>query len=338
MEKLKTILLVDDSEIDREILKSIFADEFDVLEVDNGYAALDIILRKNEHLDAILLDISMPILDGLNVLRILREKNYDGVPVFMITAEATKDNIEQAMQYGIAEFIRKPYEREDILKRVRSKLGVTVTHHSVNDDIEEIRRYATDLSAVYDRYLEASGEDKWHLQRREDLMRLLLEKYPIVAKGTKSDEFRIEVISKAAYFCDIGYMLLYLTEDEKTDLERMKQHTALGAALVHLNYADSCNYFVQACAEMCLRHHERYDGQGFPEGLSGDEIPEHVQLCGLLDRFDTMFFKLRERHEHPFDLVIDDLQRDRGRVSSEIFQMLAESRHEIVSYYTENYI
>lgn len=114
MEERKRILIVDDSEIDRTVLKSIMEDEFEVIEADNGYSALEIMLKKKEHLDVLLLDVSMPLLDGLNVLRILRENNLDDIPVFMITAEATKDNIEKASQYNITEFIRKPFNREEI--------------------------------------------------------------------------------------------------------------------------------------------------------------------------------------------------------------------------------
>lgn len=79
---LKKLLLVDDSEIDREILKSILGDDYEITEADNGYAALKVIPKLINELDAILLDVSMPILDGFSVLRLMRENNLDKVPVF----------------------------------------------------------------------------------------------------------------------------------------------------------------------------------------------------------------------------------------------------------------
>jgi len=125
MEELKKVLIVDDSEIDREILKSILEREFEVYEADSGYSALSMIKMGEKLLDAILLDISMPVLNGLSVLRIMRERGVQDIPVFMITSEATRDNIEKATHYNIKDFIRKPFERDVVLQRVRDGLGVT---------------------------------------------------------------------------------------------------------------------------------------------------------------------------------------------------------------------
>ncbi len=124
MENLKRILIVDDSEIDREILRNMMDEEFEVSEAVNGYYALDLILKKGETFDAILLDVSMPFCDGMRVLRVLRENNLRDIQIFMITAEATMENIEKASQYRVAEFIKKPFDREEVLKRLRAKLGV----------------------------------------------------------------------------------------------------------------------------------------------------------------------------------------------------------------------
>lgn len=343
MEKLKKILIVDDSEIDREILKSIFADEFDVIETDNGYSALEIILKKREHIDALLLDVSMPVLDGLSVLRLLREENFDNVPVFMITAEATKDNIEKASQYNISEFIRKPFDRDEILKRVRLKLGVMAKHSLTDVDIAEIKRYISALEVIYDRYLSESGEEKERNERRVDLMKILLKNYSI-AKGREIDSTRLEIISKAAYFCNIGNMLI---QDMPSDTEVLngkissdtyQQHTTIGAELIQLNYSEHCRYFVQICADMCLHHHERYDGKGFPHGIYGNNNSVPTQMCGLLDRFDNMFFKYREHNKIQFDFIVGELEKDSGAFSREVFTLLENSKNDIIAYYNENYI
>ena len=166
IDDLKHILIVDDSEIDREILKQILVGEFRVTEEDNGYSALEIILKKKEHFDAILLDVSMPVLDGLNVLRILRENNVEDIPIFMITSEAAKDNIEKALQYNISEFIKKPFDKDEILKRVILKLGVSAKSGFADADIKEMRRYIDDLEAIYNPYLLAYFEAAYFLYCR----------------------------------------------------------------------------------------------------------------------------------------------------------------------------
>ena len=153
MDGLKKLLIVDDSEIDRMVLRNILEGEFEVYEADNGYLALDMIIMRKKPLDAILLDISMPILDGLNVLRIIRENELKNglktIPVFMITSEATKDNIEKAIKYHIEDFIRKPYDRDVILQRVRDGLGVESQYGYSKEDLELLRKCIADLEGIY---------------------------------------------------------------------------------------------------------------------------------------------------------------------------------------------
>lgn len=344
MDDLKKILIVDDSEIDREILKSIFIGEFEVVEADNGYAALEILLKKKEPFDAILLDVSMPVLDGFSVLRVLSENHFEDVPIFMITAEATKGNVEKASQYKISEFIRKPFDRDEILKRIRQKLGVTEKQRLTDKDIAEIKRYILDLETIYNKYLSFSGEGSGHNERVADLMKILIKKYLIHTTDLESVDFQIEMISKAAYFCDIGNMLLpdtlafHADDRDKTMDDICQMHTTFGADIIRLNYSERCRCFVQTCADMCLHHHERYDGTGFPDGISGSDISVFTQMCGLIDRFDSVFFKYREHNELQFDYVIRDIAQDSGAVSEEVFSLLCDSKSEIVMYYNANYM
>lgn len=137
----KKLLIVDDSEIDREILKNILGDEFQIIEAYNGYDGLEIILKREGHLDGILLDVSMPVLDGFSVLRVMRENNIKYIPVFLITAEATKDNVVRAAEYNVSEFIVKPFERDKVLKRIYYKLGIVSNQELAEKDIEEINTY-----------------------------------------------------------------------------------------------------------------------------------------------------------------------------------------------------
>lgn len=120
----KKILLVDDSETDRMILKNILGDEFHIVEAENGYAAVEMIPNMFKDLDAILLDVSMPVMDGFSVLQFMKESNIDNIPVFLITAEATHGNVEKAAYYNVCEFLKKPFEKEEILRRLRSRLGL----------------------------------------------------------------------------------------------------------------------------------------------------------------------------------------------------------------------
>ncbi len=121
----KNILIVDDSEVDRKVLEEILSHDFEVFQVNSGYAALNFLQDKEVSFDAVLLDISMPLLDGFSVLDLMEKYQIKEIPVFLITSEATLKNIQKAAQYNVAEFIRKPFDGNAILKRLKAKLGMT---------------------------------------------------------------------------------------------------------------------------------------------------------------------------------------------------------------------
>lgn len=339
--KLKKLLLVDDSEIDRGILKSILSDDYEITEADNGYSALKIIPKIINQLDAILLDVSMPILDGFSVLRLMKENKLDKVPVFLITAEATQDNVERAAQYNVSEFIRKPFEREEILKRLKSRLGVVLKHDLTDKDIKKTKKYIAHLEAVYNKYLTNTGKDSGHYSRIVDLMRILLKKYSSTEKGTGINYAQIDIISKAAYFYDIGNMLLPsnlkfgMVKQEGRSTELYQSHTVLGADIVQLNYSKHCEYFVHVCSDMCMHHHERFDGSGFPHRIQGNNNSIYTQMCRIAMEFDNLFFKYGEHKETQFNFVMSELAQDKGVVSKKVLSLLTECQTAIILYYNE---
>lgn len=352
----KAVLVVDDSEIDREILKSILSDDFEILEADNGKAALHMILEKTSCLDVILLDVSMPFMDGFSVLQFMKNNKIGNIPVFLVTAGATRDNVEKAARYNVSEFIGKPFKREEILKRIKAKLGVVDSQKLTEKELEETDRYISTLRAVYDKYLVNFGKDKRHYERIADLMKILLSRHAADSGEKGLDADRIGVISRAAYFCDIGNMLIppelhhqnedededelaesERTEDEKTAKERelYQKHTILGAELVNLNSFGHCQYFVQVCTDICSHHHERYDGKGFPHRIIGEHNTLYAQLCGLLDRFDRHFYKYHKHNELQLDFCIRTLAQDVHAVSEEAIALLKVEKSNIIAYYTE---
>lgn len=120
----KTILIVDDSEVDRKALKEIL-EEFEVIEAESGYAAQTIITERRFDLDAIFMDITMPGMDGFSVLRHMQDKRIHNIFVFMATSEATTENVKKAAKYNIAGFIKKPLDREEVLNRLKTVLKIS---------------------------------------------------------------------------------------------------------------------------------------------------------------------------------------------------------------------
>ena len=202
----KKILIIDDSEVDREVLKNILSEEFSTTEAENGSAGVEKILKEGNSLDAILLDVSMPVMDGFGVLKRMEENRLNNIPVFLITAEATRENVANAAQYHISGFIRKPYDRAEVLWRLETKLGMLGRNSLTEEDIQETVKYIADLEGIYRRFLKNFGLDCGHYERMADLMEILL--YGYFNDLDETDQIYVKLVSRAAFFCDIGNMLL----------------------------------------------------------------------------------------------------------------------------------
>jgi len=338
MKKEKTVMIVDDSEIDRTILKAILCQEYEIVEKSSGFMAIDYLKYKGYTLDALLLDVFMPEIDGFAVLQYMRENGLSDIPVFLITSEATRDNVERAMQYGVSEFIRKPFERDEIIKRLRLKLGTVLQYELSSKDLWETNRYIEELGILYRRYLINFGDDVGHYTRLTDLMKIILTKYVAYTGNQKLKQEHIEIISKAGFFCDIGNMLVppksvKILRPREQDRDGYQKHTILGAELVALNHSKKCRYFVDICTDICMHHHERYDGKGFPHKIIGDHNLVYTQICRLAERLDYLFMQYRERSERLLEYVLGMVEGDEGNVSREVLSVFLGCRAEIYRYY-----
>ena len=335
----KSLLIVDDTEIDRMILKSILGSEFNVTEVNSGNEAFQYITLHKDHLDAILLDIAMPNLDGFDVLRLMKDKGIEGIPVFLVTAEPTRENVERAFEYDVAEFISKPLNQDDVLRRLRARLGVLPVYDPKKDQMQETEKYIADLEAFYKSYLANFGKTDEHYRVMSDLMNILLTHYNRTSRGTRLEDDAVKLISKAAYFCDIGEILvpdkrlqMLNPLNDVQDLQR--SHTEYGSNLIHLNRSEKCGFFVEVCASMCMHHHERFDGTGYPSHIMGKSNSIYNQLCRLVDEFELRRSKFYGDRAKPVSFVIKRLiNDDKGMVSPELFSTLEDCEKQIYNYF-----
>ncbi|MDE6589057.1 MAG: response regulator [Oscillospiraceae bacterium] len=340
----KQLLIVDDTEIDRIILKSILAKDFNIFEANSGNVAFEYLTTQGDRLDGILLDISMPHIDGFDVLKFMADKDLLHIPVFLVTAEPTLDNVQRAMQYHVAEFIGKPFDRDDVLRRLRSRLGLTPVYNLKAEDLKITKDYIADLEDVYKRYLANFGKNDTHYIIMSDVMRILLNYYNKYLRDDRMTNDTIDLVCKAAYFCDIGEMLipdkrLQLLPGAPNPQDLAHSHTQLGSKLIRLNRSPSCEYFVEVCASMCLHHHERYDGQGYPDGLNGECNSLFNQLCHLVDEFEKMRSKFYGDKAKPVKFVVKRLVNDDpGLVSAKVAALLEDCEPQIFDYFTKKSI
>ncbi len=339
MDNRRRILIVDDSDIDREILKNMLCGEFEVIEADNGYSGLEIILKRSSKIDAILLDIFMPVISGFDILKIISNNKIANIPLILITAEATKENVKRAAQYNVVDFISKPFDPKFILKRLREIFSEYESdeHRSDLEHISfAINNYIEKLMEIYKTYLKNKDINDERDVRVSELMSILLKKYMEINKDSKLDDLRIDCISRAAYFHDIGKMVIpdeFFKRPEQVNNSVYESHTTCGAAIVGLNTLPDCQYFVQICSDICMQHHERFDGKGFPRGLKGDDISFYAQLCRLMIDFDDMLIKKHTENKESFDFIIGDLIIDSGIYSPELINLLKSCKVGIITYY-----
>ena len=285
------ILVVDDDEMNRAILGNIFEDEYKILEAENGLRGLEQIWAHRDELCAVLLDVVMPEMDGLEVLQQLQESGLTReVPIFMVTADPGTSTIEQSYQCGVMDVIAKPVVPYVVRRRVDSVVELFRARRRLGAEVERQRDQlilqAQQLAAMGMGMVEAlataiefrSDESGEHVRRIHDITCYLLRTTPL-GEGLSEDE--IKLIGVAAITHDVG----------KISYEIMKTHTVKGAELLSKIPQMRDHSAYHYAYDVALHHHERWDGQGYPHGLVGDETPIWTQIVSLADVYDALVSK-----------------------------------------------
>ena len=298
------LLIVDDEEINRLILSNLFEGIYEVDEAVDGREALDMIEADPARYIAVLLDVMMPVLDGIEVLKRLAPTGYmERVPVFLITAERGNAVMEEAYSLGVMDFIGKPIVPYAVIKRVQSvvelfearkRLSLTVEDQRLQlleraEQIIELNRGMIEsLSAAIEF---RDGESGDHVQRIHDITKLMLTQTHL-GEGLSGED--IDDIALAAIMHDVGKIAIpdailckpgRLTPEE---FEIMKTHTVQGAELLaripQMRGTGAYRYAI----DIARHHHERWDGRGYPDGLAGDQISIWAQVVSLADVYDAL--------------------------------------------------
>lgn len=301
------ILVVDDMEINREILNSIFQDVYEVVSAKDGKEAIERVNQGTGDLSAILLDIVMPKLDGFGVLEYMFDRGLmNSVPVILITSDTTSQSKKRAYDLGVSDIISKPFEANIVRKRVSNL--VDLYHHKnrletmVQKQMEEIRRKNRELTEMNYHIIDALGtivefrnmESGNHIYRVRSFTTILLEYIMRYYPEYGVDEETADVISHASTMHDVGKIsipdsiLLKPGKLTGVEFDLMKTHTAQGADIIREIFITDNRVFKEYCYNIAMYHHEKWDGRGYPEGLKGDEIPLAAQVVSIADVYDAL--------------------------------------------------
>lgn len=295
-----TILIVDDMEINRAILRNLFEQEYNLLEAENGEQALMMIRQYKDSLAAILLDLVMPVKDGYQVMSEMTQNGLmTKIPVIVITSVDSMENEVRAFDLGAADIIIKPFESHVVRRRVQN--AVELNRHKMNLE-EMVEEQAAKLRESRDVIMDTlssiiehrSVETGQHVLRIRMFTKVLLEEVMRCCPEYELNEHSIRVISEAAALHDIGKISIpdtilnkpgRLTEEE---FNIMKTHTVKGCEILSgLDRVGDDEYLMYAY-NICRYHHERWDGRGYPDGLMGDNTPICAQVVGIADAFDAL--------------------------------------------------
>lgn len=320
-EKNARILIVDDSEMNRDMLSDMLSDDYDIVEAADGEEALSILKERVYDIDLVLLDIIMPAVDGFGVLDVMKRYHWiDNTPVIMISSETSQSYIRKAFELGVTDYIIRPFDSFIIHKRVSNTLMLYRKQKkllsALEEQVYENEKNNSMMINVLAHIVEfRNGESGMHVHHIKQLTSILLQNLIEKTDKYRLTENDILLISTASSLHDIGKISIddkilnkpgRLTAEE---FEVIKTHSIIGAEMLQ-DLHNTHNYpLFDKAYEICRWHHERYDGKGYPDGLKGEEIPISAQVTSLADVYDALTsnrcYKKAYSHEKAMEMILD---------------------------------
>ena len=320
MQKRKTILIVDDIEINRAILAEIFKDDYEIVQAGDGRQALQII-NDNPHISALLLDVLMPEMDGIEVLREMnRSGKTENIPVFLITAAESDKMLLEGYHLGAVDVIRKPFLAHFLKCRISNVIELyghrNELERIVEEQVERLSNLNRSLVETLATVIEfRDGESGEHVKRISSLTKILMKQVSNMYHEYHLPKEEIDKIVMSSILHDVGKVS---TPDQilnkpgkltKEEFEIMKQHTVKGCEILrkipHIMEKGLYDYSY----DICRHHHERWDGRGYPDGLSGDDISIWAQVVSVADVYDALtserVYKKAFSHEKAVQMIKD---------------------------------
>ena len=313
----QTILIADDSEMNRSILTDMLGDEYEIIEAENAVEAVSILQKYGNAISLLLLDIVMPQMDGFGVLTVMNQHRWiEDIPVIVISSESASTHVERAYELGVTEFISRPFDALILHRRVVNTILLYAKQKRlidlVADQIYEKEQQSGLMVDILSHIVEfRNGESGQHVLHIRTLTELLLRYLSNKDETCQLSRSEIALICTASALHDIGKSSIpgeisnkpgRLTKEE---FDTMKTHTLVGAEMLKALPMHQEHPLVKTAYEICRWHHERYDGRGYPDGLKGDEIPISAQVVALADVYDALTSERVYKKAFPHDVAVN---------------------------------
>ncbi len=330
------IVIVDDQTSARTMLRHILEDISPELEVfDFGDSEEALRWSENNRPDLLLLDYRMPAIDGLEFARRFRRSlsNRD-VPIVLVTVVGDEPIRQAALDAGVIDFLVKPVRPRELRARCRNLLQLRQQSESIKQRALSLeQRLLSSMHEVEERERETLSRLARAIEYRDIGTSAYLERMAhiagLIAEGLGMSEEEVRLIELAAPLHDMGKIaipddvLLKPGPLDEHQLAIMRRHPKIGHELL----SGSQNRFIQAGATIALRHHERYDGSGYPDGLVGADIPIEARIVAVADVFDALISPRPYKAPWSFDNALDFLIEQSGKLFDPLcVQALVQNR------------
>lgn len=355
------ILAVDDDPDHLSVLDGLLRDRYHLQVASSGERALEL-LEQAKAPDLILLDVVMPDIDGYEVCKRLKSNpRTREIPVIFLAARNNSTDEAHGLQLGAVDYITKPIKPSILLARVATHLRVKAMedllrgeNHLLEFEVERRTEQAIVIQDVTIHALASLAETRDletgnHLRRTQNYVQLLarnLRFHPRFIHYLNHGN-RLDLVIKCAPLHDIGKVgipdriLLKPGKYDSAELEIMKSHTTLGKEAIERaeKGVEIPLPFLEIAKEIIYSHHEKWDGSGYPQGLSGDAIPISARLMAVADVYDALVsrrvYKLSMPHEKAASMIFEDSGKHFDPDIVEAFRSLQSEFQVVARTYAE---
>ncbi len=354
-----SILAVDDTKLNLDILVNVLGDQYTLSVALNGENALRHVQENTP--DLILLDIMMPGIDGIEVLRCIKEDSrYTDIPVLMLTAFTEAEQKAQCFDLGAVDYIQKPFDVNELQARVKTHLSLAVTRRKLklqNQNLQNlVEQRTTELLATQQATIESMAalaeyrdpETGMHINRVKGYVeQLALDMSKKALFAEVLDAETIDLVVRSAPLHDIGKVgvrdeiLLKTGPLTDEEFDEMKQHTAYGAQVIlAVQKKVGAMPFLNIAREMAYSHHEKWNGQGYPARLRGEEIPLSARIMALADVYDALISRRVYKPPFTHSKAVEIIAKDAGVSFDpdivEVFLTATDAFREIALHFSES--
>lgn len=301
-----SILIVDDDPSIRLLFeKAMKTSGFDCQATKDGEHALSVMLQT--YFDVVITDIDMPGMNGIELSqKILETYSSD---VIVMTGKVKSYHYDEMINLGASDFVEKPFSVQELVLRINRVLKERHMRKKAEDSHEELKQAYIDSIHRLVMAAEFKDDDTGdHIVRIGEYSRLMAQKLGLSHK-------EVEILYYTAPMHDVGKIgipdkiLLKPAKLTREEFEIMKSHTVIGAKLL----SRSKSLILKTAQEIALSHHEKFNGKGYPNQISGEDIPLFCRIVAIADTFDALTSKRPYKDPYPSEMALDIIRNEKGK-------------------------